>query len=431
MVDFASAFPLPRLQARFDRAIVDPAGGVRFLIVDVEPPAEERARRAPLDLVLVVDVSGSMSGAKLESTRRAALLLTERLGAEDRLSLVSFSSDVHMHFTALATGGAQGELARSAIRGLHPQGNTNLSAGWLTGVALLEKPADPSRRRAVVVLSDGLANEGLVDPRELAGIARRTGAGGIATTCIGVGDDYSSVQLGAIAEGSGGRFHDAHTPDEILEVLLGELGELGAVALAHAALELELPEGFGAEALWTAAGERTGLHLVAPIGGLRAGSKRALVLRVAAPPRAEGTQSGFPLHLVWRDPQSGVRRELSAEPVVLRYGDASHCKASERDIELVTRLQAASVGRRVTDLNEEGRYREVDQLLAMEVQELLEYAKTVPAARGLADQVSALTRAAREPMAARHRKDAHIASYKCMKQEPELRRSRRETPEGE
>jgi Ca-activated chloride channel family protein len=431
MTPFSSTSPLPRFQSRLDRAIVDPAGGARFLIVDIEPPQEERVRVAPLDLVLVIDVSGSMSGAKLAAVKQAAALLTERLGADDRLSLVSFSSDVHMHFTAQSMAGAGGELARSEIRGLHTLANTNLSAGWLTGVALLEKPADPTRRRAVVVLSDGLANAGLVDPRELSEIARRSGAGGIPTTCIGVGNDYSTVQLGAIAECSGGRFHDAEEPAEILEVMLGELVELGSIALQNAALELELPEGFTALPLWTAVSERAGLRLHCPIGGLRGGTKRTLVLRVAAPARPSGTQVGIALHLCWTDPRSGARREISAEPVVLRYGDASLCRASDADVELVTRMQSASVGRRLADLNEAGRYDEIEQVLGMEVNELLSYAESVPAARGVACLVRSLVAEGTRPMDPRNRKNAHIAGYKAMKQEHELRHSRRNTPEGE
>ena len=431
MVEFAASAPLPRFQGRFDRAIVDPAGGARFLIVDIEPHKQESARVAPLDLVLVIDVSGSMAGPKLDAVKQAAALLTERLGADDRLSLVSFSSDVHMHFTAQSMGAAGGALARSEIRGLHTLGSTNLSAGWLTGVALLEKPADPARRRALVVLSDGQANQGLVDPRELAEIARRSGAGGIPTTCIGVGNDYSTVQLGAIAENSGGRFHDAEEPQEILEVMLGELVELGSIALENAVLELELPEGFRAVPIWTSAGEHAGLRMSCPIGGVRGGAKRTLVLCVAAPARAEGTQARFALHLVWTDPRSATRRVMSAEPVVLRYGDASLCRAGDADVELVTRFRSASFGRRVADLNEEGRFQEIEQVLGVEVHELLSYAESVPAARVLARAIRGFVADGQSPMDSRARKNAHIAGYKTMKQEQELRQNRRDRPEGE
>jgi hypothetical protein len=122
---------------------------------------------------------------------------------------------------------------------------------------------------------------------------------------------------------------------------------------------------------------------------------------------------------------------MSAEPVVLRYGDASLCRASDADVELVTRFQSASFGRRGADLNEEGRFQEVERVLGMEVNELLRYAQSVPKARGVAQVVLDLVAEGQRPMDPRARKNAHIAGYKALKQEQELRRNRRNGPEGE
>ncbi|MCY2958544.1 MAG: VWA domain-containing protein [Planctomycetota bacterium] len=431
MTTSASTSPLPRIQARFDRPIVDLAGDVRFLIVDVEPPEEERAPLAPLDLVLVIDVSGSMAGGKLEAVKTAVALLIERLGPNDRLWLVSFSSDVRVHFTALAMSGAGGDLARAEIAALHTTGMTNLSAGWLTGVTLLENPADPARRRAVVLLSDGQANQGIVDPGELAEIARRTGASGIPTTCIGVGNDYSTQQLGAIAECSGGRFHDAETPEEILEVMLGELVELGSIALQNAELEISPSGAFAPEPLWTTVCERDGLRVTCPIGAVRAGAKRTLVLRIAPVAALEGMMAVFSLRLRWTDPRTGARRELECEPTALRYGDASSCRASDEDVLLTTRLWSARIGRQIADLNEAGRYDEVRLVMAPQADQVAAHAQSVPAAAVVACDLHRLVAEGTRAMHVRDRKNLYVDNYKGMREEPELRRSRGRGPKSQ
>lgn len=421
---------LPRITLRFDRAIVEPDGGTRYLIVEIDAPARERAPRAPLDLALVLDVSGSMSGAKLAAAQIAAQRLIEHLRPEDRLSIVSFSSDVRVHLAAQPMTGTTADLARRELATLRPHANTNLSAGWLTGVTLLEGPAAAGRRRAVVVLSDGLANEGLVDPRELAPLARRSGEQGLATTCIGVGDDYSTAQLGTIAECSGGRFHDAATPDEILEVLLGELGEIGAVALQSASIELAAPAGFELAPRWSTEARRASASVVFDVGPVAGGARRACVLRVDVPPAALDAQAVFTARLAWTDPATGARRELECLPAVLRRGDASVAPASEADVLLVTRLECAWLERDLANLNEAGRYGEIATRLTGLARETLDYAGAAPLAAAEARVVCDRVREGAHPLDPRVRKDLHVAAWKQQRNERELRSRRTRGNEG-
>ncbi len=80
---------------RLDRSTLPTQGGRVHLIGEFTAgePAERRPRR-PLDLALVLDVSGSMAGEKLAAVRSAVGLLLQRLRAEDRVTLVSFANDV-------------------------------------------------------------------------------------------------------------------------------------------------------------------------------------------------------------------------------------------------------------------------------------------------------------------------------------------------
>ena len=118
--------------------------------------------------------------------------------------------------------------ADSILSGVHSGGMTCLSGGWLRGaetVALLREGTE-GHRSQVILLSDGHANEGILDPEELARHASELRERGVYTTCVGIGDGYSPEQLAVLSEHGGGLLHRAERPHEIIEVLLGELGEL-------------------------------------------------------------------------------------------------------------------------------------------------------------------------------------------------------------
>ncbi|WP_054007468.1 VWA domain-containing protein [Cypionkella psychrotolerans] len=89
---------------RFDRNLVLAEGGsVRYLVAKLEVQTaklQSRVERGPLNIALSIDASGSMSGGKLEAAKLASLGLLDRLNSRDRLTVVSFASDVvtHRHF---------------------------------------------------------------------------------------------------------------------------------------------------------------------------------------------------------------------------------------------------------------------------------------------------------------------------------------------
>ena len=125
--------------------------------------------RAPLNIALVIDASGSMSGGKLEAAKDAALGLAARLTARDRLTVVSFASDVQVHLDAVPVTPENADRIRAEVTRLRTRGMTCLSGGWFAGVECAARIAeeDPRMTPRVILLSDGHANEGVVDRGEL------------------------------------------------------------------------------------------------------------------------------------------------------------------------------------------------------------------------------------------------------------------------
>jgi Ca-activated chloride channel family protein len=171
-------------------------------------------RRQDLNLTLVVDVSGSMSGGgKLEMVQDALDVLVGELDGFDTVAIVAYntSADVVLE----PTRASDRDEILDAIRGLAAGGSTNAEAGLMLGYELADESFDRDAVNRVVLLSDGVANVGNTGPDE---ILDRIGEGtrkGIDLVTIGVGiSTYNDVLLEQLADQGDGWYAYIDTLDE-------------------------------------------------------------------------------------------------------------------------------------------------------------------------------------------------------------------------
>jgi Ca-activated chloride channel family protein len=119
--------------AAIDRSLISPDGTAeRHLMLTVEAPAGA-VRRLPLNLALVLDRSGSMTGEKLERAKEAACFTVRHLTGADRVAVVAYDDEVSIVAPGTPlTPGARTDLL-SRITAITTGGSTNLGGGWLTG----------------------------------------------------------------------------------------------------------------------------------------------------------------------------------------------------------------------------------------------------------------------------------------------------------
>jgi Ca-activated chloride channel family protein len=203
--------------------------------------APDMASRVPLGLSLVLDRSGSMGGDPLDAARSAAARAVERLHPNDVVSAVLFDDEIET-LAAPARCVDQHQLAQQ-LRLIEARGSTNLSGGWLRGRQHMEAAAgllaDGCSRR-VVLLTDGHANQGIVDQATLVDLARTARAAGITTSTIGVGEHYDDGLLRAMADAGGGNAWYVERPDQAQDVFAEELGNLLNVAAQGLTVTLTL-----------------------------------------------------------------------------------------------------------------------------------------------------------------------------------------------
>ena len=177
-----------------------PGGEDGFALVTLAPPAV-RGESSPRDVTFVLDVSGSMSGAKMTQARAAGRQLLATLRPEDRFRVVDFATDVRTFRDDFVP--ATRENLRAAERyldDLDPGGSTNI-AGALEEA--LRGETVPGRLPVVLFLTDGEPTVGQRDPEAIAAaVARRRGARRLFT--FGVGADLNAALLERLAlEGRG------------------------------------------------------------------------------------------------------------------------------------------------------------------------------------------------------------------------------------
>ena len=158
--------------------------------------------RAPVNMAIVLDRSGSMAGDKLARAREAAIKAIGLLQSGDIVSVVTYDSVVNVVVPATKVSDKQSIYA--SIRRIKSGGNTALFAGVSKGASEVRKFLDKTRVNRVILLSDGLANVGPSTPSELGQLGASLGKEGISVTTIGLGLGYNEdlmTQLAGMSDG--------------------------------------------------------------------------------------------------------------------------------------------------------------------------------------------------------------------------------------
>ena len=194
---------------------------IGFTTAEVNDNADLR----PVNLALVIDKSGSMAEAnKMVRVKQALREMIGQLRRSDTVSIVVFDSEAEVLRAAQAVG--DGDELRRAIDSIRPDGSTNLNAGLLLGYREAMKNYSRKTTNRVILLTDGIANQGVTAPDEIARNSQKFNAEGIDLSTIGVGADLDTNLLRTLAKSGRGLYHFVADAEDINKVFVAEVQSL-------------------------------------------------------------------------------------------------------------------------------------------------------------------------------------------------------------
>ena len=205
------------LKKGFLRAAADATHVLVRLVAPAQPVTENSAsaQRAPLDLALVIDRSGSMSGDPLKAALESSVRIIQGLRSDDRIAVVTFDDHVQVVQPLVAVGDAHDLVNR--VRLIESGGSTALFDGWQEGVKQLAPFVKKERIARVILLTDGQANHGLVDEAKIFEHVAKAAGAGITTSTVGLGHGFNETLLTGMAKAGEGAANFGQTADDLSE----------------------------------------------------------------------------------------------------------------------------------------------------------------------------------------------------------------------
>jgi Ca-activated chloride channel family protein len=305
-----------RVEGRLGRAFVPSNDATEnFVLLELQPDASSTAAPSRVALSIVVDKSGSMRGARIESALQAAIGAVERLHDGDLVTVHAFDTRVEAVVPLTTIDAASRRSLVDAIRGIQLGGDTCVSCGVEEGLAELRRATSGAGASAhvarMLVLSDGDTNSGVRDAAGFRTIAERALAQGVTVSTIGVDLDFNEEILAVLAQGSNGRHHFVESARDLPRVFEAEANALKSTVAANVVAELELERGVELVTLFDRTFSRAGSRIQIPLGAFAVGERKTVLAKVRVLPGESESRPIVLARVTYRDPASG--REASHE----------------------------------------------------------------------------------------------------------------------
>lgn len=255
-----------------DMAVVKRGGATKKVLVKIfgEKPESIKTERLPLNVSLVIDVSGSMndsvgannqepqnramyfidslakqvghfqlnnSKTKLTQVKEAANRCIDLLQNGDYISIVTFNTSASTIQESIKIDNTNKGIIKAKINTMVAAGGTNLHAGWLNGGMEVAKKLSAKSINRILVLTDGEISHGYPGTYEISTAVEGLANTGISTSTFGVGDHYNEDLLEKMASVSGGNSYYIEDENKVVEILKEEFSCLNNVVANNATLE--------------------------------------------------------------------------------------------------------------------------------------------------------------------------------------------------
>lgn len=238
--------PLLNVQISVDNSLYLTTGEQKFIYLYINTEAAKypnTEKNTPLNLSLVLDRSGSMSGAKLEYAREASKIVIDHLDENDMVSIIAYDHEIEVMQPSMSiTNNKTRKQLKRKIDAIYDNGSTNLGGGMLEGFQQVSDYYDADYVNRVLLLSDGLANKGIVEPDILKDTSEYFNQRkNMSLSTFGLGADFDEDLMEGLSDYGGGNYYFIDKAIKVTEILLSELQILQHIVTQKEQLKVRFP----------------------------------------------------------------------------------------------------------------------------------------------------------------------------------------------
>lgn len=219
----------------------------RFILqVGLATPYKDKLPKTDkqVNVSLVIDNSGSMSGGKMEFVKNALIAFIKELENETNVSIIVFNNDAEIRQKNVILTSNR-SIINQTISNIHPAGSTNINAGMMLGYEEIMKAHKQGMNSRLILLTDGMTNTGEVNHEIILANSKRFNDEGIEISTIGVGQSIDFDLLRNLAEnGRGSNHFIGDSEKDIQKVFINEVESLLYNLGKETEVTIELPSGF-------------------------------------------------------------------------------------------------------------------------------------------------------------------------------------------
>ncbi|MEH6626577.1 MAG: VWA domain-containing protein [Motiliproteus sp.] len=221
--------------------LISNSNNVVNALVRIEAPdmPTTPVERAPLNLALVLDRSGSMNGQPMMEAVRCARYVVDHLQQQDRCAIVIYDNEVEVIVPSQHV--SDKKVFHRALERVESRGMTALHDGWLAGAEQTALHPSVDALSRVMLISDGGANAGLTDPQAIAEHCRELASAGVTTSTYGLGQHFNEDLMATMASAGNGNAYYGESAEDLIDPFREEFDLLSNLFATNIELQLEAP----------------------------------------------------------------------------------------------------------------------------------------------------------------------------------------------
>ena len=334
-----------------------------YLEVTMLAGDSRKHERPPLNIAVVIDRSGSMSGKKLTDAKAAAVYLVENLSEGDKVAIISYGTDVSLVHKLTAVNNDNRQEIIDSIKKVTDSGSTNLEGGLKKGRKQLLGDMVPNGINRILLLSDGLANVGISNVEGLSQIAENTQQKGISISTMGVGVDYNEDLMTAVSKMSGGNYY--FIGSDLQGIFAQEFKTMATTVAMETNLELILPEGVTVADVYGYTHKVHNNRVIIPMNSFWAKQEKNLLVKLQVSPNTDIVEISQ-IRISYHDVEAGKEISKTSSMMSVKTTDDKILFEANRNIKVEERLEEIRIAtsyEKAMKLYEEGKRDEASMVI--------------------------------------------------------------------